>query len=1204
MISKKLFVKGINQDDSHVLVDTNEYLNALNIRFATTENGKVGQLANVEGNVVKNNSNAFTLPEGTNTTIGAWEDTPNRRVIFFNKNSNTNDGIYCYDADTDFVYTVLLATQVVGGLNFTTPIHSVSMVGNLIYWTDGVNPQRRINVEAGIKMNHVSYSTTVSPYVLDQSSNTKMLASVITLIRNQPAFPLTASKIYDSTYSNNLVGGEAFQFAYRFVYRDYEVSTFSPLSTLINYNTSTETFNAVDITIPATQKIPQDVIKIEVAVKFVVGGKYSIIKSFTSGFSSHNTGTLLTFRFFNDTIGIAVDDASSVKQFDSIPLRSGTLEIAKNRLFLGNNYDGYESPKSTSLGVSPVPSGGATVTGVWCRLVYGVGGGSEVTLYLLDVTGISPDAGYYEPNTPPTPPSFPTSVAWNTLNYRGAGLSNVLSYLGVTFQDVISFTAGLGNATVTGYSGTITSIVGQKAFKSDSSYRLGVVFYDQAGRKCGVVTNDAAKVVTQDRNYSTVSYTTEINWTLTNSTNQSTLQAEIPDWAYYYSVVMTKCLRTNFFIQSRTPDLTYIKKSSTGEYVTDNSYNEKHFGVGISLNSLTGYGQGYSYQAGDICKLYPSSGAAPFILKVKDTFAEYVIVDLKDLGSLSSSSDIFLFEIYTPYSQSFDELYYERGAVYPVNNAGLSNRSYSTITGSFKGDITMLERSLSATTYLVEAMSPNDLYWQRWNTDAGRASIIISSKPSNKNTSVYWSNVIVPGTETNGLSTFDALDQKNLPLELNSIQKLSLVSKVESEGTVMLAIGEQETAAIYLGEAQIIDNTGNSFLASSSGVIGNINVMRGSYGTINPESVVRYMGEIYWFDANKGSVVRYSSNGLFPISANKMQKYFRKVGQDVLTKKLSFYGGIDPYHNEVLMFAPRKSAVPEGARLLDMTLSSNTYNFTTIASASTITVVGQANYPYSGGQLGPTQATVTGSTGAVTFTYTGVSGTAYGPSSVRPSQAGSYQVVASVASDGIYDAATSAPFNFTISAAFVFDADYMLLTYQFSDGNDLDTRTRIVTPNVGQDAQPKYVGWGVSQVWPTTGTPLLDWGGDNTGTGFESVLINVAQLKSSYPSATTLVVDLRAFWYSSVGVQPVNVAATLWKGGTPIEQGSGGSPAFSFTNPTATAVLNISSVGKQITSDGSPSKSASSGERVATLTYNLVTNSGSFNSNDTTTPSV
>lgn len=1198
MINKKLFIAGINQDQAYPLVETGEYLNALNLRFATSENGKVGQLSSIEGNVLKNNSGTLTLPSGTNITIGSYEDTPNKRILFFNKNTpltggTKTDGVYCYDSRDGQVYKVLLGSQVVGGLNFTSDIHSVSMIGNLLYWTDGVNPQRRINVDAGIKLNHPSFSTSVSPYVLDQDSNTKMLSSVINLIRNQPAIPLTVAKGTESGYASNFIANEAFQFAYRFVYRDFEVSTFSPLSQLINYNNADDTVagrNRIDVTIPTSQKIPQDVIRVEVAVKFIVGGKMSIVKTFTSGFSTHNTGTALTFKFFNDAVGVGVDDATSVKQFDSIPLRSGTLEIAKNRLFLGNNYDGYEAPSTTSLSFTSATSGGS-VTGQWVLLTLG-DPPSQISVYLLDITGIGDTwSGYYAPGTYPA-----TTYTYNQSDFRGAGLSNVATYYGYDIQDIRDFSFTGVTATVTGSVPSPSNVANKYVFKSDSSYKLGVVFYDYAGRKCGVVTSDSLKFIVPDRSYNNTAYTTDVNWLLVNGVSVS---SEIPDWAHYYSVVMTKCLRTNFFMQMRATDVQYATKGNDGTYTFNTTFGETKAGVAVKIDGLNKYGMGYSFQDGDILKLYGSDNTTRS-LKVKDTFGDYVIVDLVDLGTIVS----YLFEIYTPYTESVNELYYEKGVMYPVINPGLSTRTYSTLTGTFKGDVILLDRTLSSTNFIVEAMSPVDLKWQNWNTNTGRGTIVLTTKPSSKKTSVYYSNVAILGTETNGLSTFEPLSQTQLPFELASIQRLILVSKVEAEGTVMLAIGEQETASLYLGEAQIFDNTGNSFLATSSGVIGNINILRGSYGTINPESAVRYSGQIFWFDANKGTVVSYSVNGLFPISSNKMEKYFRKVGQDVLSGSLKFYGGYDPYHNEVLMYAPRKSVKPSGNRLTDIPLSSSTYSFTTVPAESTITVVGNATYTYTGGQLGPNQATVTGSSGAITYVYSGTGSTAYGPSSNRPSQVGTYQVVATVASDGVYGSASSSPFSFSIATTFVFDADYMLLTYQFTDGIDLDTRTRVVTPNIGQDSQSKYVGWGVSGIWPTAGTPIIDWGGDNTGTGFESVLVNIAQLKLSYPGATSLVIDLRAFWYNSVGVQPVSVAATLWKGGTPIEQGPSGSPAYSFTNPTATATLNISSVGKVITSQGLPIKSQSSGDRVATLTYNLLNNTGSFNSNDTTTPSV
>jgi hypothetical protein len=1215
MISKKIFTGGINGDDADVLIQPTEYLNALNARFATTENGKVGEISNVEGNVLKAQTiNAqgqkvsWTLPAGVNTTIGAIEDTPNKRIFFFNKNSNGSHGIYCYDADTDLVYNVLLSTQVVGGLGFISNINSVSIIGSMLYWTDGVNPQRRINVEAAMRLNQPAYNGGFDPYVLDKNSTggtgtTHMAQSVINLIRNQPWCPSKIEKKIDLDYKSNLIKNEAFQFAYRFVYRDYETSTFSPLSDLANFNTVKENddkVNYIKVSLPVEQKIEQDVIKIELAARFVVGGKYFIIKTFSNplDFATHNTSTQantpLVFNFYNDTAGYAVDDASAFKQYDSIPLTSGTLEIAKNRLFLGNNSDGYDDPKSTSLTASPVLASNNTASGDWYIAAYISNLQQPGQVYFLYIPYIQ-NPGFYTttPYTTTTPGAG--SVNFNTLTFVASTQAGMENYVRNTVSpgSYIAYSNAVSTVSVTNapqYAG----IVGRRVFKSDSVYRVGIVFYDEAGRKCGVVTSEALKVTTADRPYDVTEYTSQIRWLLSNVD----ALVEIPIWATHYSVVLTKSLRTSFFMQFKADDIKWVTKKTDGTYNIETTWAADRYGVAIDVKSLFGVGYGYQYQEGDLMKVYSASAAAGSTIAIKDTYGSYIICDNANL------SLPLIYEIYTPYIQSANEPYYERAQTFLVSNPGTSQRSYSTVEGTFNGDVTIINRGTVNTPVLMEAMSPSDANWKIWNTDAGRPNIILDTDLVNKKTNVCFSNVILLGSQTNGLSTFDVLDQTQLPYELASIQRLVLVSKVIAEGTVMLAIGEQETASMYLGESQIVDNRGGSFLATSSGVIGTVNVLRGSYGTINPESVVKYMGNVYWFDANRGAVVSYSQNGLFPISSNKMDKYFRKVGSDIFDNKLSIYGGVDPYHNEILMFAPRRSAIPEGPRLTDMVGSSNTYSFTTQVASSTISVVGSATYTYSGGQAGPNQSVVTGSTGPVTYTYVGTGGTAYGPSAVRPSLVGTYSVTATVASDGIYQAATSAPFAFAIQQAFVFDADYMLLTYQFTDGLDLDTRTRIVTPDVGQDTQPEYVGWGVASVWPAAGTPLLDWGGDNTGTGFESVLINVAQLKASYPNASTLVVDLRAFWYNTQGFNPVNVAATLWKGGTPIKQGAGGNPAYSYTNPTATATLNIASVGKQITLAPTTNKQQSSGERVATLTYSLSTNTGSFNINDTTTPSV
>ena len=196
---------------------------------------------------------------------------------------------------------------------------------------------------------------------------------------------------------------------------------------------------------------------------------------------------------------------------------------------------------------------------------------------------------------------------------------------------------------------------------------------------------------------------------------------------------------------------------------------------------------------------------------------------------------------------------------------------------------------------------------------------------------------------------------------------------------------------------------------------------------------------------------------------------------------------------------------------------------------------------------------------------------------------------------------------------FTFDADYAVLTYKFSDANDLDTKSRIVEPNISMN---NYLGFGAGACfpadasWSKTNIPsaaVIDWSGDNTGRGYESILIDIQKLKVLQPSMVNLVVDLRAAWFNSgepMGVLPVEVKAIFYKGGTMLKSQPVTNPlSYKYTNPTATNSLQVTSDSKVINTryqdDGGVRL-----QRLAVFKYNVVTKVGSFDINDTTTPAL
>ncbi len=179
---------------------------------------------------------------------------------------------------------------------------------------------------------------------------------------------------------------------------------------------------------------------------------------------------------------------------------------------------------------------------------------------------------------------------------------------------------------------------------------------------------------------------------------------------------------------------------------------------------------------------------------------------------------------------------------------------------------------------------------------------------------------------------------------------------------------------------------------------------------------------------------------------------------------------------------------------------------------------------------------------------------------------------------------TSIPF---VPGGFTFDADYIVLTYAFTDGQDLDTRTRVTVPNIGQTAYTESIGWCCQSVWPIEGNPILTWGGDNTGVGFESTLIDLIEFKSQYPGQNTITINSKAFWYGELGSNPVTIRVTLYKGGTMVADPDN----YTFYNNTFTAAYGALSPGTTVTINQSD---CIEGENITSLQYNLVTFNGLF----------
>ena len=134
----------MNKDFDERLIPDGEYIDALNIRIGSTEKNSVGALENTKGNV-KLTSLQYNGTELTDAScIGAYED-GSKETIYWFITSSVVDAVVSYNVEKKLLNYHLLSESV---LNFDSKylITGVNLIDDLLFWTDNLNPPRKINV--------------------------------------------------------------------------------------------------------------------------------------------------------------------------------------------------------------------------------------------------------------------------------------------------------------------------------------------------------------------------------------------------------------------------------------------------------------------------------------------------------------------------------------------------------------------------------------------------------------------------------------------------------------------------------------------------------------------------------------------------------------------------------------------------------------------------------------------------------------------------------------------------------------------------------------------------------------------------------------------------------------------------------------------------------------------------------------------------
>ncbi|MEI6084335.1 MAG: MBG domain-containing protein [Verrucomicrobiota bacterium] len=151
----------------------------------------------------------------------------------------------------------------------------------------------------------------------------------------------------------------------------------------------------------------------------------------------------------------------------------------------------------------------------------------------------------------------------------------------------------------------------------------------------------------------------------------------------------------------------------------------------------------------------------------------------------------------------------------------------------------------------------------------------------------------------------------------------------------------------------------------------------------------------------------------------------------------------------------------------------------TINKVTPTVTVTVGSYTYNGSAQGPNSYATSpaGDTGAATWTYVGVSGTTYGPSTTQPTAAGSYTATVSLAADSNNNTASSSTTGFTINKAtatvvvtpytVAYDGSAHTATYTISGVN---SETGATVGTVTLSTTHTAAGTYSSDSWSFTGT--------------------------------------------------------------------------------------------------------------------------------------
>lgn len=344
---KRSFVKGIMDKslDDRLLPD-GVYRDALNIKVSSLDGDSAGTVHNHLGNTEVLNVNTLLTNEGftsqsTMTPIGSYVDVKSNNIFWFITTS-LYDIIAVYN-ETDLGVSsgslLLVETKSGGIMNFNSGylITGVNLVDDLLFFTDNLNPPRRINIGVTYRDGNISEDT-------------------VNVIVRPPIDSPVINLVSDTTNNENNIEDKFIRFAYRYKYKGNEISAISPFSktafeaqdfsfdfsTRINKSMRNKA-NAVEITVDLGG---DEVDEVEILMKDSRSSNAVLVGSIKRS-QYISQGQTYTYKFSNNKVYTVIPSSQINRLFDNVPLRARSQDLIGRRIVYGNYTQFFDIKRTT-----------------------------------------------------------------------------------------------------------------------------------------------------------------------------------------------------------------------------------------------------------------------------------------------------------------------------------------------------------------------------------------------------------------------------------------------------------------------------------------------------------------------------------------------------------------------------------------------------------------------------------------------------------------------------------------------------------------------------------------------------------------------------------------------------------------------------------------------------------------------------------------